>query len=296
MKRYLVFALIVLGMQAAAQSNYEQYKILHEKKDTAAVKKLLTKWEKEEPNNPELYTSGFNHYFARSMQETISLDKEQGDKGGYTLKDSAGNVAGFLNTSMSYHPKHIETAFTYANRGIEKFPDRLDIRFGKCFVLGKLEDYDKFTAEIIKTVEYSAKNKNSWLWTENEKVENPETFLLDGVQDYLLQLYDTENDDLLKNMQDIGEATLRLYPNNIKILSTTAISYMLTQEYDKAIRHLKQAEKIDPTDFIVLNNIAEGYKRMGDKENAIKYFELTAKYGDERAKKSAAEALRQLKN
>ena len=115
-----------------------------------------------------------------------------------------------------------------------------------------------------------------------------------SVQSYLKQLYETENDSLLENMKQIGDLTVRHYPNNVEILSTTSIAYLLTKNYDKAIELLKQAEKVNPKDFIVLGNIAQGYKRKGDKTNAIKYYKLTEKYGDGQAKQQARKFLKEL--
>jgi tetratricopeptide (TPR) repeat protein len=130
------------------------------------------------------------------------------------------------------------------------------------------------------------------LWAENKNGENS---MLETIQSYLKQLYDTEDDHLLPNMIQIGEATLKYYPTNVEILSTTSVALMLTKNYDKAIDYLKQAEKINPKDYIVLNNIAQGYKLKGDKINAIKYFELTEKYGDEQAKQQARQNIKDLK-
>ena len=80
----------------------------------------------------------------------------------------------------------------------------------------------------------------------------------------------------------------------MEILSTTSVALMLTKNYDKAIQYLQQAEKLNPEDFIVLNNIAQGYRLKGDKVNAIKYYELTEKYGDERAKQEARQNINKL--
>lgn len=96
-------------------------------------------------------------------------------------------------------------------------------------------------------------------------------------------------------MIQIGEATLKIYKSNVEILSTTSVALLLTKNYDKAIEYLKQAENINPKDFIVLNNIAQGYKLKGDKANAIKYYELTEKYGDERAKLQARRNINELR-
>ena len=119
--------------------------------------------------------------------------------------------------------------------------------------------------------------------------------MLGSIQEYLKQLYDTEDDHLLENMQQIGEITLTYYPNNIDILSSTAVANLLTKNYDKAIVYLKQAEQLNPKDFIILNNIAQGYKLKGDKENAIKYYQLTEQQGDAPAKKLGRKNIDELK-
>jgi tetratricopeptide (TPR) repeat protein len=277
------------------QTNHEKFKTLYAKKDTTGIKSLLTEWEKTNPGDPELYTSAINFYFSNSKQEIISIDKEQKTKEAVQLTDSTGKVAGYINSNAGYNPEKLSNAIKFANRAIEKFPNRLDIRFGKCYILAEIGDYDNFTKEIIKTVEYSQVNKNNWLWTENKKQEDAENSMLATIQSYLKQLYDTEDDNLLPNMIQIGEATLKYY-NNVEILSTTSVALMLTKNYDKAIGYLKLAEKMNPKDFIVLNNIAQGYKLKGDKANAIKYYELTEKYGDEEAKKQARQNIKDLKN
>lgn len=284
-----VFSTLVLG-----QTNYEKFKKLFENNDTAKIKSLLADWEKTNPNDPELYTSAINFYFSNSKQEIVSLDGQQKSDEGFQLTDSTEKVAGYINSNLGYNPGEISKAIKYANTGIHKFPNRLDIRFGKCYLLQQIGDYDNFTKEVIKTVEYSQVNKNLWLWTENKKQEDGENFMLESIHSYMKQLYDTEDDNLLPNMIQIGEATLKYYKNNVEILSITAVALMLTNNYDKAIEYLKQAETINPKDFIVLNNMAQGYKLKGDKDNAIKYYKLTEKYGDEQAKQQAKENIEAL--
>ena len=294
-KTVIILFLTIISNLIFGQTNYEKFIKLFKENDTTQIKALLVSWEKTDPNDPELYTSSFNYYFSSSKQEILSIENKQNGKEGLELTDSSGNVVGFMNSNLGYNTEKIEKALEYIDKGIKKFPNRLDIRFGKCYVLGQLSEYEEFTKEIIKTVEYSKIIKNEWLWTENKRKENAEKFMLEAVHAYMKQLYDTEDDNLLTNMIKIGDITLSYYPNSIEILSTTAVANMLTKNYDKAIEYLKQAEKIDPKDFIVLNNIAQGYKLKGDKENAIKYYELTAKYGDKEAKRFANSEIDKLK-
>jgi Flp pilus assembly protein TadD len=70
---------------------------------------------------------------------------------------------------------------------------------------------------------------------------------------------------------------------------------MLQKQYDKGLAPLLKAEKLNTKDHIVLSNIAQAYKLKGDKKNAIKYYELTIKYGDEQAVDYAKSQLEELK-
>jgi len=209
------------------------------------------------------------------------------------MTDSMGNTF-FLSSNLGYDEDKLRQAFYFLNKGIEKFPTRLDIRFGKCYILGAINDYQNLTAEIVRTVKYSVSINDQWLWTENKKLDDPQKFMLGTVQAYLKQLYDTENDSLLRNIIEIGDMTLTYYPRNVEILSTTSVAYMLDKNYDKAIKYLKQAEDVNPKDYIVLNNIAQAYLRKDDKANAKKYYELTIKYGDAEAIESARKRLEEL--
>jgi tetratricopeptide (TPR) repeat protein len=277
------------------QSNYEKFKKLFEKDDTTKVKALLADWEKTNPNDPELYTAAINYYFSSSQKEVLSIDRNQNEKESFQLTDSTGNVSGYINSKIVFKKDKLSNAIKYANIGIQKFPNRLDIRFGKCYILQQIEDYKTLTKDLLETIEYSQVNKNNWLWSENVKQKDGEAFFVKNIHSYLKQLYDTENDDLLPNMIEIGDAALKYYKNNIEILSTTSVALLLTKNYDKAIGYLKQAETINPKDFIVLNNIAQAYKLKGDKTNAIKYYELTEKYGDAQAKVQAQQKIKELK-
>jgi len=189
----------------------------------------------------------------------------------------------------------LNKGFEYINKGIEKSPSRLDMRFAKIYIYGELEDYETFTTEIIKTIDYSVINSNQWTWTDNKPVDNPKNFLLGAIQTYVFQLYDTGEDALLNNMKKISEAVLKHYPDHVESLSNVSVVYLLKKEYDKALEPLLKAEKLDPKDYVVLGNIAQAYKLKGDKVNAIKYYELSLKHGDEEAKEYAKKQIEELK-
>ena len=263
--------------------------------DTTCQITTLTNWEKDNPNDPELFTSYFNYHFMKARQEVIVLTNEEPNGEGFELRDSTNQVAGFLGSQIYYNPTEVKKGIDRINLGIEKFPDRLDMRFGKIYVLGQIEDWEKFTNEIINTIKFSATNQNKWTWTNNQEQEGGKDFFLSSIQDYQVQLYNTGIDSLLLNMRKIATTILDYYPEHIESLSNLSITYLLLGEFDKGIEPLLKAEKINSEDYIVLSNIAHGYKLKGEKDKAIEYYEKTIKFGNEQAKEFAKQQIEELK-
>lgn len=287
-RSYIIIAgLLLFSVATRSQSFKERYARVVEIDDPVAEEEFLKEWEAADNNDAELYTAFFNYYVNRSRSESISIGKDKPNKGEFlvlTETDSAKNTTGYMYNNIEYDTGLIKKGFYYADKGIEKFPSRLDMRFGKIYVYSLLGDYDNYTKEIIKTIDYSATNNNKWHWTDNEPLENGKKTMLDGMQGYILQLYETNDDGLLKNMMQIAEATLKYYPDNVESLSNLSIVYLLWGQFDEALEVLSVAEKLNPADFVVLGNIAQAYKLKGNKADAIKYYKLMLKHGDNDAK------------
>lgn len=301
MNRKTIIILIGLTLffnSTFSQTFKQQFADLVSKKDTTGQRQLLQKWEKTDSNDPELYVAYFNFYVAKSKKDFIELGNNPKGENVLKITDkdaSKKEPVGYIYGNSNYDPQIIKRGFDYAEKGITKNPSRLDIRFGKVYMFGELHDYKAFTEEIIRTINYSNKIKNKWTWTDNKPVDKPEEFLLSSLQTYQLQLYNTNNDDLLDNMQQIAETVLKYYPHHVESLSNLSIVYLIKKEYDKALDALFKAEKLAPTDYIVLSNIAQAYKLKTDYKNSIKYYELTMKYGDDEAKDYAKGQIEELK-
>jgi tetratricopeptide (TPR) repeat protein len=299
-KKTIIFliGMTLLFHHSISQTFKQQFNDLVSKNDTLGQQKLLEKWENTDINDPELYVAYFNYYIDISKKEIIQLGNNP--KGEYVLqlkdKDtSKKEPVGYMYSEITFEPTLLKLGYSYINKGIEKNPTRLDMRFGKIYMYGKTEDYQNFTSEIIKTIDYSALIKNEWTWTDGKPLEDPKKFMLTAIQDYILQLYNTGDDTLLDNMKKISETVLKYYPDHIESLSNVSVVYLLKKDYDKALELLLKAEKLDKKDYIVLSNIAQAYKLKGDNKNSIKYYELTIKYGDTEAKEFAKGQIEELK-
>lgn len=282
MKGIIPFFTLFIYSSSFGQTNYQIFKKFAEKNDTVKMRTLISKWEQQKDLDAEFYVCAFNYYFSKSQKEIIELNagqKKESTKETINLLDSKGKQAGYMSFSSSYDKVFLTKALFYADQGIAKFPDRLDIRLGKCHVLQEIEDYSSFVSELKTTINYSLQNHNNWFGEENNKIESGENYFTNTIYSYQAELYNTENDDLLKYIQEIGDYCIKFYPKTVEILSMTAVSYLLENKYENAIDYFIKAERINPKDCIVLNNLAQTYIRKGDKANGIKYYELTQKFG-----------------
>jgi tetratricopeptide (TPR) repeat protein len=278
------------------QSFLQQFFQLSSKNDTIGELALLKKWESSNKEDPDLFIAWFNYYFQKSMKEVVRLDADTSRQNGFKITDPATKKrVGSMFGDIFYDPDIVSKGFQYIDKGIEKYPTRLDMRFGKVYAYGKIPDWENFTDEIVKTIDYANVIKNQWTWKENKPLEDPVKFMLGTIQSYQVQLYNTGYDSLVKYMETIAKAVLKYYPNHVESLSNLSIVYLINKDFDKAIEVLLTAEKQDPTDYIVLGNLAQAYTLKGDYENAIKYYKLTVKYGDQKSKDFANKQLKNLK-
>lgn len=277
-----------------AQDFEAQFNSAFQKQDTAKQRNVLVQWEQDAPEDPELFTSYFNYYFRLAKKEVMTLSGEQPGTAYLTLEDSTGKTAGYMGSNTHYHAEIMSKAFMKIDKGIELYPNRLDMRFGKIHVLGEVEDWTGFTEAIVKTLHYSIQNANQWTWTHGEKRAGGETFFLSALQDYQLTLYNKNDDALLQNMRTIAQQVLEYYPNHVESLSNLSVTYLLTGDYDKGIEALVKAEAINPDDGVVLSNIAQAYKLKGDTPKAKVYYMKMLQLEDPQAVAFAKQQLEQL--
>jgi len=285
---------VIISLQSIAQDYQSQFNNYFQQGEKEKLWEVLEAWNAADSTNPELFTSYFNYYYIQAMKEQVVLTTEELEGDVLILEDSLGQTAGYMGSERYYDSDELAKGFQKINEGIALYPNRLDMRFGKIHVMGLLEDWDGFTRNIIEAIHFSAINGNHWTWMNNEVLEDGKDFFLLSIQDYQIQLYNTGDDDLLINMRDIANEVLNYYPEHIESLSNLSITYLLTGEYDQGIEVLLRAEAIAPEDYIVLGNIAQGYKLKGDSTKAVEYYKKVIRYGDEESKAYAEGQLKVL--
>jgi len=280
----------------AAQDFPDRFSKLQNDSDTLGMETLLDQWQQEKPGDPEWYVSAVNFYFTKALQESMVVSTVPLAGDCITFYDSVSSQpSGYLCQVISYNEELIDTMFKIIDEGITLFPDRLDMRFGKTYILGQTGDYKAFRDEIIRTVDRSAVNGNKWYWMRQEAVEDAENFMLESIQDYQLDLFNAEDDTLLGYSRDISLAILTHYPSHLVSLSNLSIYYLFTDDPETALFYMKKANKLDRKDCVVLSNIAYAYSNLGEFKKSVRYYKKVIKYGDEEFAADAQDRIAEIK-
>lgn len=322
----LIFIILFFSKSGYSQDFNKEYSKEFDRltlqKDTVRQSFLLKKWEKASPNDPELFTSYFNYYVKKSVRKTVPVnngmpityvDTSKNDQptieAGVTYEGPADTTktddqATATNDKLLNQPeaakedpiefdaKNLQKAYEYINKGIAKYPNRIDMRLSKIYVLSQCRDFDRLTKEIIATLEYSHKNKNAWLETENKQVKDPQSFMLDVMQDFIGVLFETGSQ--MNNIKSISETALKYYPKHVQSVMNMATVYILTKDYKKGFEYFQKAEKLAPTDCTILSDMAVAYLENNNKEKALDCYSKIMHYGNKAQQENAKAQLMSL--
>ncbi|WP_353128638.1 tetratricopeptide repeat protein [Parapedobacter pyrenivorans] len=262
----LVGLLFLLPALTIAQTYSKRFEEVFNRQDSAGQRQLLAEWQANKPLDADLQVAYFNFYKQRYEQEADSLIQE-------------GLVS---------------EAFSHIDSGIKAFPNRLDMRFDRISLLWNLGNYSDYKETILALLEQHDVIKGGWLWKNNSSLINATDFLLKYVDNYVVQLYNLDDESLHPYMDEIANRVLISHPRHVPSLSNLAITALYHEDYPTAIEHLTKALSIEAENTSVLSNLAFAYVQVGNTEKAIAYYEQMAKYGDSQTKAYAAEQLEKL--
>lgn len=295
MKKAILLAVAALFcLTAFSQTRKELYDSLSQSfqdKDSVKTAKIIADWERLYPKDAELYSVYANLYLTQAMKEVVIVSKEKPeDEEYYVGKDSLGNEI-YIYSIIDIDEEMVDNAVSKLEEGIAKFPDRLDFRFGLAHILYEMERHQEMVNSLGKTIERSKENGNKWTWTLDEKVDDGENVMMETLQVYFRDLYNQP--DGMALAESYVNKVLQHYPQRIEFLNDKVIFAYDRGDLDGALNECLKIHGMAPDDPVVINNIAYMYEQKKDKANALKFYRLLEKTGDEYyvplAKKAIAE-------
>jgi len=297
MKKIFLLTTLFLFYSFSYSQNYNKkfLELARAGNDSLTFQHLLT-WEKATSSDPEMYIAFYNFYLLQGKKEVLRIDKTPSGEGSFKISDSTGNAVGFLNGSEIYDSANFSMAIKYINKGLELFPNRLDMHFGKCYVLNQMYMFSDLKDQIIKYINISVTNNNKWLWTYDMPYKDGKNSIIEATQNYVNYMFSGDSSDVAINyIMQISDSMIKYYPDKLYFYDNLGGCYIAKGDYDKALINLKKAEKIDTKDTYVMIKMAMAYEKKNDFSNAIKYYKKLGKYGDDKVISYTQEKIANLK-
>jgi tetratricopeptide (TPR) repeat protein len=176
-----------------------------------------------------------------------------------------GNEAGFIRPNISVEkPEQLDSAITWIKKGIEKFPQRLDLRMGYSTLYRMLDDAEKMYSIMEQTIDWMLKNPNTQLtWTSDNTIErNP--IIEDSMQDYFTNCYySTAHKEYAEKFADLG---LRFSPKNAMFWNDKAVLKLDKDDIQGALELMEKALSFNPDDELIKDNINHLKKMLEEKK------------------------------
>ena len=179
----------------------------------------------------------------------------------------------YIYSVMEYDNEICNKAFEYIDLGLKYNPKRLDMHFGKAQLYFMLADYSK-QAEVIKDIfGLNKKYKDSWLWTNNETIKAAGIGFEESIHEYILKWYNTNNSSTYPLMKDIALLYVEQYPSDAVAYNDVGLSAMFMNDLKTAKEYFTRGYELNPSDMLLLGNLARICYNLGEIDTAKKYFD-----------------------
>ena len=290
-RRVVLFAVCLCSLMAWGQTDYyAHFQELLDKEDTVGLRAFIPEWEQKAGPSGDTYAAWYNLLVLEGTIADLQLIADTTAVAGLLMRDSLGNVVGTITGEPLYDSEKLGQAYQKIDEGIAKYPDRLDLWFGKAHVQ-QLQNDDIAALETLKKViDRSLVNHQQWLWTNDKPTPSaPKDFFFDSLQGYFSYLYDAQSDSVAQALVEYG---LKYYPDNIYLLNDKAVLLTNAKKLDEALNIFLKLYNLAPNDEIVVWNIASLYAEKHDKKQAAIYYKKLLKSKDRRRRKFAKQELK----
>ena len=273
---FITFCLLFAINFVFAQSNTEQFWNLWNEKKVDEAADFLKSWEKKSKKDPELYVCYFNMYLSNASKEQVYVEPvlPPNFKGQYIGGENENGDKLYIYSIIEYDDEQSAKAFEYIDKGLSYNPKRLDMYFGKAQLYFLRGEYSKQTEVIKKVFELNKKYKDSWLWSNNETIKAVGVGFEASIHEYIMKWYNTGDSAAYPCMKEISLLYAQQYPADVIACNDVGISAMLTNDMQTAKTYFEKGHELDPSDMLVVGNLARVYYNLGDKETALKYYKI----------------------
>lgn len=171
------------------------------------------------------------------------------------LKDSIdeNKIAGYVyNGYAIVDSAELDTAFMWLDKGIEKFPNRLDLYLGKATAQLYCLNVEGMLQTLELAMKQEQKNKGKWMWTNDEKLSKEYDILFERIQEDFKRFLEAED---LDNAERLARMGMKYFPKRAEYVNNVGVVYIYRENLEEGLKYFQQALKMKPDDELIKANI-----------------------------------------
>lgn len=297
MKKIIVLLTLMFTFNLLfAETNTEKFWNLWNSDNHEEATELLKNWEKKNKKDPELYICYFNMYIMTASNEQMHVETflPENFNGQYIEGQNENGDKIYIYSIIEYDYDLCLKAFEYIDKGLSYNPKRLDMYFGKAHLYYLRKEY-KNQCELLKNIfALDKKNKSNWLWSNNTPTKEAGVNFETTMHEYIGKWINEKSNDSIQCAKELSVEFIKYYPKNPIAYNDAAVSSIYSNDLKAAKEYFKSGYELDKTDMIILANLANVSKNLGEIEEAIKYYKLLEQSTDEKYSSMAKRQLEAL--
>jgi tetratricopeptide (TPR) repeat protein len=271
----------IYGIKSYAEENYKnRYLELLRSNQYDELILWLERWERAEPQNPEMCI-GFFNYYVRTGSE----------RGTGTIWENGRLIYG---PKTIYRIENVNKGIEYLDRGLRFTPNRLDMYWGKIELLMEIDDYTRAAQILYDLIETSPRYNNEWLLGDNRHIQDGTEYFLNYILRYFVKCTEVNIPASMEMARICAEKLIEVYPNRVYGYNNMGNYYIAGRRFGEALNCFLAAERINNTDCIILINIGRMYIELNNAIKAREYLNKVLEIGNANERRAAQYYLDQL--
>lgn len=286
---------IIIPLSLRGDDFSEKLKDMSSSAPAAEMQKFIKDSYEAHKDDPAYYVAAANYWWNLSLAPNIST--KPSEKGDYVVADpKTGKEVGSMSTEGRVNPQIPDNAVQLLREALKRFPNRIDIGMGLAYMLREMEKQKDCFDVLLQVLQNAKKSPTELKWKNGEVLpEPPNAFISELMQGYTGSFYRLETKEGDALCRSLCEAIIHAYPDHPYAYNILAALCSSNKDDQGCAKYLLIAYQKAPNDSIVILNLANTYRRLGDKKEAERYYKLAiASKPSEDIKAEAESSLREI--
>jgi tetratricopeptide (TPR) repeat protein len=251
----------------------EQLAVVIKSGSPTEIERFLKESYAANQDDPEYFIAAANYWW--EMAQRIEISASPSEKGDFSVAEAGtGKEVGSISSLGKLHPEIPQKAVDLLSEGFGRNPYRFDVAMGLAYMLRDRGQFKACADVLKKALRHAVSDPAKIRWRGGTLPEKPlDRFVPETLQGYTAGFYrlQTKEGDAL--CRELCEALVSAYPGHPYAYNILAALCSAKEDYKGCVKYLQMALEISPDDTLVVLNLADSYRRMGDKGAAKGYYE-----------------------